>query len=109
MDHKTLATFAWLIPAFPLISFFAILLFTRGKNRVSHTIAIGAMSISFVLAQIVFWSVMGNTLIYMVAVIVVAIGFGLGSALVLNRPSEDASRPFDRAAVHCRFHKFLAR
>jgi multiple sugar transport system permease protein len=33
-----------------------------------------------------FWSVMGNTLVYMIAVIVVAIGFGLGSALVLNRP-----------------------
>jgi len=33
-----------------------------------------------------FWSVMGNTIVYMVAVIVVAIGFGLGSALVLNRP-----------------------
>jgi multiple sugar transport system permease protein len=33
-----------------------------------------------------FWKVMGNSLIYMIAVIVVAIGFGLGSALVLNRP-----------------------
>ncbi len=32
-----------------------------------------------------FWSVMGQTLVYMVAVIVVAIGFGLGSALILNR------------------------
>src|SRR5512141_2484709 len=60
MDHKTLTTFAWLIPAFPLISFFAILLFTRGKNRLSHTIAIGAMLISFVLAQIIFWSVISD-------------------------------------------------
>ena len=33
-----------------------------------------------------FWAVMGNTIVYMVAVIVVAIGFGLGSALILNRP-----------------------
>jgi multiple sugar transport system permease protein len=33
-----------------------------------------------------FWHVMGTTMIYMIAVIVVAIGFGLGSALVLNRP-----------------------
>lgn len=33
----------------------------------------------------VFWSVMGHTLVYMVAVIAVAIGFGLGSALILNR------------------------
>src|SRR5512135_2292764 len=60
MDHKTLATFAWLIPAFPLISFFAILLFTRGKNRLSHTIAIGAMLISFLLAQFIFWSVISD-------------------------------------------------
>jgi NADH-quinone oxidoreductase subunit L len=60
MDHQTLTTFVWLIPAMPLISFFAIMLFTRGKNRVSHTIAIGLMLISFVLAQIVFWSVVGS-------------------------------------------------
>jgi len=33
-----------------------------------------------------FWGVMRHTVVYMVAVIVVAIGFGLGSALVLNRP-----------------------
>jgi multiple sugar transport system permease protein len=33
-----------------------------------------------------FWQNMSTTLIYMVAVIVVALGFGLGSALVLNRP-----------------------
>jgi multiple sugar transport system permease protein len=33
-----------------------------------------------------FWTVMGTTLLYMVLVIVVAIGFGLASALVLNRP-----------------------
>lgn len=32
-----------------------------------------------------FWGVMGTTLVYMVAVIGVAIGVGLGSALVLNR------------------------
>jgi NADH-quinone oxidoreductase subunit L len=60
MDHQTLVPLVWLIPAMPLISFFAILLFTRGKNRVSHTIAIGAMLISFILAQIVFWNVVGN-------------------------------------------------
>jgi multiple sugar transport system permease protein len=33
-----------------------------------------------------FWSSVQKTIIYMVAVIVVAIGFGLGSALLLNRP-----------------------
>jgi multiple sugar transport system permease protein len=32
-----------------------------------------------------FWEVMGTTLTYMVAVIVVALTFGLGSALLLNR------------------------
>ena len=31
------------------------------------------------------WAVMGTTLVYMLAVVAVAIGFGLGSALVLNR------------------------
>jgi multiple sugar transport system permease protein len=34
----------------------------------------------------VFWEVMRHTIFYMLAVIVLAIGFGLGSALVLNRP-----------------------
>lgn len=33
-----------------------------------------------------FWKVTGNTMVYMVAVIAVAIGFGLFSAVVLNRP-----------------------
>ena len=33
-----------------------------------------------------FWQVMGTTLLYMVLVVVVAVGFGLGSALILNRP-----------------------
>ena len=33
-----------------------------------------------------FWEVTRNTFVYMFAVIIVAIGFGLGSALVLNRP-----------------------
>lgn len=33
-----------------------------------------------------FWHSVQQTIIYMVAVIVVAIGFGLGSALLLNRP-----------------------
>lgn len=33
-----------------------------------------------------FWGGMGTTLLYMALVIVVAVGFGLGSALVLNRP-----------------------
>jgi multiple sugar transport system permease protein len=33
-----------------------------------------------------FWSVIATTMIYMVLVVIVAIGFGLGSAMLLNRP-----------------------
>lgn len=33
-----------------------------------------------------FWSTLQNTFIYMISVIIVAIGFALGSALLLNRP-----------------------
>src|SRR5512136_3158416 len=60
MNEQTLVTFVWLIPLLPLLAFFAIMLFTRGRDRLSHTIAIGAMLISFVLAQIIFWNVIGN-------------------------------------------------
>ncbi|MGI8477770.1 MAG: carbohydrate ABC transporter permease [Thermomicrobiales bacterium] len=37
------------------------------------------------LADEVFWDVMRHTIVYMVAVVVVALGFGLGTALLLNR------------------------
>src|SRR5512135_2842562 len=60
MNEQTLVTFVWLIPLLPLLSFFTIMLFARGRDRLSHTIAIGAMLISFVLAQIIFWNVIGN-------------------------------------------------
>ena len=60
MTEETLATFVWLIPALPLASFFLIFLFARGRNRLSHTIAIGSVVIAFVLAQIVFWTVIGD-------------------------------------------------
>ncbi len=60
MTEGTLVYLVWLIPALPLLAFFAIVLFTRSRDRLSHTIAIGAMLISFVLAQLVFWSVIGN-------------------------------------------------
>ena len=60
MSEQTLILFVWLIPALPLAAFFALLLFTRGRNRLSHTVAIGAMGASFILAQIVFWNVIGN-------------------------------------------------
>ena len=56
MDQQTLVYFVWLIPLLPLLAFFTIMLFARGRDRLSHTIAIGAIAISFVLAQIVFWN-----------------------------------------------------
>ncbi len=56
MDQQTLVYFVWLIPLLPLLAFFTIMLFARGRDRLSHTIAIGAMIISFVLAQVVFWN-----------------------------------------------------
>jgi NADH-quinone oxidoreductase subunit L len=60
MDQQTLVTFVWLIPLLPLLSFFTIMLFTRQHDRLSHSIAIGAMAISFILAQVVFWSALGQ-------------------------------------------------
>jgi NADH-quinone oxidoreductase subunit L len=60
MNEQTLVYLVWLIPLLPLTAFFLIMLFTRGRDRLSHTIAIGAMAISFILAQIVFWNVIGN-------------------------------------------------
>jgi NADH-quinone oxidoreductase subunit L len=44
----------WLIPLPPILSFFLIVLFARRSNRLSHTIAVGAMSISWALAMVVF-------------------------------------------------------
>jgi NADH:ubiquinone oxidoreductase subunit 5 (subunit L)/multisubunit Na+/H+ antiporter MnhA subunit len=60
MNEETLIYFVWLIPLLPLLAFFAIVLFTRGRDRLSHSIAIGAMAISLVLAQVVFWYAMGQ-------------------------------------------------
>ncbi|MFQ6100290.1 MAG: NADH-quinone oxidoreductase subunit L [Anaerolineae bacterium] len=48
-----------LIPLPPFLAFGLIVLFFNRWKRVSHSIAIGAMAISFLLAQIVFWSVVG--------------------------------------------------
>ncbi len=60
MTHETLGTLTWLIPIPPLVAFFAILLFTRKLDAISHTLAIGAALASLILAQIVFWSVIGS-------------------------------------------------
>jgi NADH-quinone oxidoreductase subunit L len=61
MDQQTLVYLVWAIPLLPLLSFFAIMLFARGRDRLSHSIAIGAIAISFVLAQIVFWNAVAQS------------------------------------------------
>ena len=60
MSHETLAFLTWLIPLPPLLAFFLILLLFRKNHATSHTLAIGAIGLSLVLAQIVFWSVIGD-------------------------------------------------
>jgi NADH-quinone oxidoreductase subunit L len=61
MDQQTLIYIVWAIPLLPLLAFFVIMLFARGRDRLSHTIAIGAIAISFVLAQIVFWNAVAQS------------------------------------------------
>jgi NADH-quinone oxidoreductase subunit L len=49
----------WLVPVAPLLSFFLILLFTRKSNALSHTVAIAAAAISWVLGMLVFGAALG--------------------------------------------------
>ncbi len=52
---------AWLIPAFPALAFVAILLLVQRRERLSHRLAIGGITIAFGLAQLIFWAaVMGK-------------------------------------------------
>ncbi len=44
----------WLIPLPPLLAFFLIVLLTHRSNRLSHSLAVGAMLISWGLAMVVF-------------------------------------------------------
>jgi NADH-quinone oxidoreductase subunit L len=44
----------WLIPLPPILAFFLIVLWANRNNRLSHTLAVGAMLISWGLAMIVF-------------------------------------------------------
>ena len=60
MTHETLGILTWLIPVPPLLAFFAILLLTRKYHAVSHSLAIGGIGLSLVLAQFIFWSVIGS-------------------------------------------------
>ena len=45
----------WLIPLFPLLAFAAIALGVHRNKTGSHRLAVGAVAVSFILAQIVFW------------------------------------------------------
>ncbi len=45
----------WLIPLPPILAFFVIVLLTSRSNRLSHSIAVGAMLVSWGLAMAVFW------------------------------------------------------
>ena len=51
----TTSLFIWLLPLPPLLAFFAILLFTRSRNRLSHALAIGGAGLSFLGSMIVFF------------------------------------------------------
>ena len=46
----------WLIPLPPILAFGLIVLFTNRNNRLSHSIAVGAMLISWATAMAVFWT-----------------------------------------------------
>jgi NADH-quinone oxidoreductase subunit L len=48
-------TLIWLIPLPPLLAFFTIVLWAYRNNRLSHSIAIGAMLLSWASAMVVFW------------------------------------------------------
>jgi NADH-quinone oxidoreductase subunit L len=46
----------WLIPLPPLLAFGLIVLLAHRNNKISHTLAIGAMALSWALGMAVFWS-----------------------------------------------------
>jgi len=47
-------TLIWLLPLFPLLAFFVIVLFTNRNKALSHTIAVGAALLSWLGSMIVF-------------------------------------------------------
>jgi len=53
------ALLTWLIPLPPLLAFFLILLFTRRNNALSHTVAVGAAALSWLLGMLVFFAALG--------------------------------------------------
>jgi NADH-quinone oxidoreductase subunit L len=59
MSEQTLQTFTWLIPAFPLLVFFLIMLFTRDNKTLSWLLAWAGIITSLVLGWIVAFDVFG--------------------------------------------------
>jgi len=57
--RQLLETLTVLIPLPPFLAFALIVLFFNRWKRLSHSIAIGAMALSFLMAQVVFWTVVG--------------------------------------------------
>lgn len=55
----TIETLIWLIPLPPLVSFFAIWLFTNRNKALSHSIAVGSAALSWLASMIVFFRVIG--------------------------------------------------
>ncbi|MDH3943039.1 MAG: NADH-quinone oxidoreductase subunit L [Anaerolineae bacterium] len=55
-----ITTLIWLAPLPPLLAFFLIILFTNRNNRLSHTIAVGAAGISWLLSMLIFWAAIGQ-------------------------------------------------
>ena len=56
---QNLELLIWLIPVFPFLAFGLIALFTNRWNGLSHSIAIGALLISFVLGMVVVFNAFG--------------------------------------------------
>ncbi len=52
----TILNLVWLIPLFPFLAFLAIVLGVNKDQELSHVLAIIAICVSLMLAQIVFWS-----------------------------------------------------
>ncbi|HHH41364.1 MAG TPA: hypothetical protein ENK56_05110, partial [Chloroflexi bacterium] len=57
--RQLLETLTVLIPLPPFLAFVLIVLFFNRWKRLSHSIAIGAIALSFLMAQTVFWTVVG--------------------------------------------------
>ncbi|MEK6256566.1 MAG: hypothetical protein N2C13_04510, partial [Chloroflexota bacterium] len=56
MDTSTLV---WLVPLPPVVAFILIILFTNKNNRLSHTIAVSAAAISWLLSMLIFIRAIG--------------------------------------------------